>query len=387
MKVLFIIVFLISTQSFATQSRGNYSGFYNPKDVVGFPLNSDMKNSVFKIVIHKEAGMFGTAYSLQEDVLLTNVHNITQCLIDYGLVDFGYDGSKGPLKCKSLSLKDGKGVEVNSVELLGSNPRRNNDDKDFAVIKVKGLKADPIRLNPNGPQVESSVFIVGFPSTTYRSPEKLDEKMISMVSTIEVIFAVENKITELGENSSSQDLFTAWMADGFKKLQPLVKWNEFLSGSIMGRDWNPLLAWQNEDSSTYRKNLMNHIKRLKADAYTFIQLIEKSQLMNGKNNLDADDTLKVSYGKVSEISGNAVLIEGDATPGSSGSVVLDSSGSSVGILFQIRRVGKNENDICLLDAIMTDFESIRFSYCPSLGPTTVSSKIIFETIRSWGIKL
>jgi hypothetical protein len=115
-------------------------------------------------------------------------------------------------------------------------------------------------------------------------------------------------------------------------------------------------------------------------------MIEKAQLKNHGSNLDADDTLKVSKGKVNAIIGSTFLVEGDATPGSSGSLIIDSSGNSVGIVFQIRRVGKNENDLCLLDAMMTDFESIRFSYCPSLGPTAVSSKVIFETLQHWGIR-
>lgn len=381
------IVFLFSLQSVANQNKTNYSGFYDPEVVEDLPLNKDVRNSVFKLVILKGARMYGTAYSIHEDVLLTNVHNISQCLIDYGMLDSGYDGSNGPLKCKSLSLVDEKGNELNSVELLGSNSRHNNADKDFAVIKVEGLKANPILLNPNGPQIGSSIFVIGFPSTTFRSPQKLTEKKLDMVNIIDIIFDVEDKIKTMNSNSTSQDLFKSWMTEGFQKLQPLIKWSEFLSGSILGRDWIPFLAWQTEDPILYRKNLIDHIRHLKADAYNFIQLIEKAQLRNRKSILNADDTLKVSKGKISEIFGNAVLAEGDATPGSSGSVVVDTSGSSVGILFQLRRVGKNEHAICLLDAIMTDFESIRFSYCPSLGPTFVSSKVILETIRTWGIDL
>lgn len=384
--IIIIIIFLKSVQSYATQVRTDYSGFYNPHEVVNFPLNHEIKNSVFKLVIYKEAGMFGTAYALSEDILLTNVHNITQCLIDHGMIDSGYNGSKGPLSCKSLSLLDGKGNQFNSIELLGSNSRRNNDDKDFAIIRVKGLEAIPITLSPNGPELEAPVFVVGFPSATYRSPKKLAEKMTTMVDIIEVVFKIERIIEDMDLSSSSQDLFSAWMENGFRKLQPLMSWNEFLSGSTLGREWNPLLAWRSEDSSTYRKNLTSHIKNLKLEAYNFIQVIEKSQLKNQKT-LDADDNLKVSNGKVNLISGNVALLEGDATPGSSGSVVLDSSGSSVGILFKIRGVGKDTNNICVLDAIMTDFESIRFSYCPSLGPAMVSSKVIFQTINSWGIKL
>ncbi len=386
MKLLIALIHLLSLQSFGFQSNSNFSGFYDPKDVVNLPLK-DVKNSVFKLVILKGAGMFGTAYALKENILLTNVHNITGCLLDYDMADSGYDGSKGPLACKSLSLIDNEGNELSTVELLGSNPRHNKDDRDFAVIKVKDLKATPILLNPNGPQVGSPVYVVGFPSTTFRSPQKLNEKMIVLINIINVVMEIEAKINSMNQNSTSQDLFTTWMTDGFQKLHPLTKWNEFLSGSILGDEWNPLIAWQSEEALVYRKNLLDHIRHLKTDAYGFIQIIEKSQLKNNMQDLDADDSMKVSKGRVNSISGNAVLVEGDATPGSSGSVVVDSSGNSVGILFQIRKVGKNENDICLLDAIMTDFESIRFSYCPSLGPTVVSSKIIFETLRLWGIKL
>ncbi len=386
MNLLIAITFFYSLHTFGKQNRSDFSGFYDPKTLVNLPLK-DAGNSVFKIVILKEAGMFGTAYALQEDVLLTNVHNITKCLTDYGLFDSGYDGSKGPLPCKSLSLIDGIGNELNSVELLGSNSRHHNDDRDFAVIKVKGLKANPILLNPNGPQIGSPVFVVGFPSETFRSPSKLNKKLDILGNAISIVFEIEKKIKDLNQSSTSQDLYTIWIADGFKKLQPLVKWNEFLSGSVLGREWNPFIKWQSEDAVVYRKNLLEHIKHLKTDVYGFIQMIEKSQLRNGKHELDADGSLKVSKGKINSISGNTVLIEGDATPGSSGSAVVDSSGSSVGILFQIRRGCENENDICLLDAFMTDFESIRFSYCPSLGPAVVSSKIIYKTLESWGVKL
>ncbi len=173
MKYLISIIFLYSTHLFANQSTINYSGFDDPKDLLDLPFKNDLRNSVFKIVIHKEAGMFGTAYALKEDILLTNVHNITQCLRDHGMIDSGYDGSKGPLICKSLSLIDSQGNDLNSVELLGSNNRHNNDNKDFAVIKIKGLNANPIVLNANGPQIGSLLYVAGFPSKTYRSPEKL----------------------------------------------------------------------------------------------------------------------------------------------------------------------------------------------------------------------
>ncbi|MBK7963024.1 MAG: hypothetical protein IPK04_18610 [Bdellovibrionales bacterium] len=252
MKILFAMTLLLSLQSFGTQSKSNFSGFYDPKDVVNLPLK-DVSNTVFKLVILKGAGMFGTAYSIHENILLTNVHNINRCLLDYGMADTGYDGSKGPLLCKSLSLIDGKGNELTTVELLGSNSRHNKDDKDFAVIKVNGLKAIPISLSPNGPQIGSSVFAIGFPSTTFRSPQKLNDKMIVLINLINIVFDIENKIKSLNQNSTSQDLFTTWMTDGFQKLQPLVKWNEFLSGSILGREWNPLITWQTEESLVYRK--------------------------------------------------------------------------------------------------------------------------------------
>ena len=40
-----------------------------------------------------------------------------------------------------------------------------------------------------------------------------------------------------------------------------------------------------------------------------------------------------------------------------------------------------------LDAIMTDFESINFNYCPALGPTVVSSKAIHKKLVDWGISI
>lgn len=79
-------------------------------------------------------------------------------------------------------------------------------------------------------------------------------------------------------------------------------------------------------------------------------------------------------------------MEGDATPGSSGSAILNPQGMVIGILFQLRTLNEGGSDaLCVLDAMLTSFESIKYSYCPQMGPTAVSAIEIDKSLKAWGI--
>ena len=383
LRTLLVLILINPIISLAASS---YDGFYEPGDLPQFPLTS-IEKSVFKIEIAPE--MHGTAFSISSEILVTNVHNVTQCLRDHGYVDTGYDGSKGPLDCNSLALILPDSSKVKGIKLLGSNSRHNNSGWDFAIIKLSGLNANPIKLRPNGIGTGELVYVVGFPGTTYRAKPAIEKSVNQFVDLFEAIFEVQAKIGIIDPNNkTSQEIFQTWLPEGFTKLQPNTVWSELLSGSLLGDSWNPLLAWQSESPKDYFRNLNNHIENFKKDSFILLSMVEKGSYNAVDNYPDADGSLKVSkaiYHRDAEP--GVKILKGDATPGSSGSLVVDTNGFAVGILFQIRGLDPDSNELCSLDAIMTDFESINYNYCPALGPTIVSSEPIHKKLAEWGISV
>ncbi|MBK7845402.1 MAG: hypothetical protein IPJ71_17285 [Bdellovibrionales bacterium] len=382
-KTCFLLFTLLTSVSFAT---ANTEGFFNPGYLPHFPLSS-VENSVFKIEIAPK--MHGTAFAISNEVMVTNVHNVTQCLRDYGYVDTGYDGSRGPLNCKSLALILPDSSKAKGIKLLGSNSRHGNGGWDFAIIKLSGLNAVPISLGKSGPVAGESLFVAGFPGATYRGKEAILEKIEKFVDLFEAIFETQSKLGSIDTNKkSSEEIFQLFLKDGFTKLQPHTTWSEFLSGSLIGRSWNPLLAWQNESSATYYQNLIRHIELFKKDSFILLSMVQKGSYIAITGYPDADGSLKVSKAELHRDAEPGVkILHGDATPGSSGSLVVNEAGVAVGILFQIRGLDPDSNELCSLDAIMTDFESINFNYCPALGPTIVSSDIILKKLAEWDVEL
>ena len=345
MRTLLILSILISPV--VSLAMSNFEGFFAPNDLPQFPLSAP-ERSVFKIEI--ASNMHGTAFSISSEIMVTNVHNITQCLRDHGYVDTGYDGSKGPLDCKSLALIFPDTTKAKGIKLLGSNSGHGNGGWDFAIIQLAGLNATPLRLSKTGIITGESVYVVGFPGATYRSKEAIDEKLEKFVELFEAIFEVEAKIGAIDANSTtSQEIFQIFLQDGFTKLQPNTTWSEFLSGSLLGRSWNPLLAWQSENSEVYYGNLVKHIEFFKKDSFILLSMVEKGSLKATPGYPDADDSLKVSKAEFyREAEPDIKILKGDATPGASGSPVVNKAGVAVGILFQIRALDPDAKEFCIV---------------------------------------
>lgn len=384
MKNLASILFLTSQVAFGASQ---FEGFFSPQEVSHFPVQS-IEKSVFKLEIGPQ--MHGTGFAISPDVLITNVHNVTQCLRDHGYVESGYDGSKGPLECKTLNLRyaDLSTPQSGRVRLLASNARYDNGGIDFAVIQISGLKAHPLRLSQSNLKSSEIAFVVGFPGQTFRSTQARMLQLENLKDVIDAIFGAESLLGSIdAKTKTSQAIFEVWQNEVFLKLQPLTSQSNFLSGSLIGNSWIPLLAWQSESSQNYLDNLKIHLELFKKDTFMLMKMIEQNLSIAQSNYPDADNSLKVSRAKFFRSAEAGVqILEGDATPGSSGSVVLDSSGMAVGIVFQIRGLNPEFREMCTLDAIMTDFESIHFNYCPAMGPAIVSSDAILRKLNQWQIK-
>jgi hypothetical protein len=380
-SLLTIFTFCLSLTTFASTQP---DGFLTPSEAHGLPLIAPSE-TVFKIEIGP--GMHGTAFAISSDLLVTNTHNVTQCLRDHNLVDAGYSNEAGPLVCKSLSvLLDNRKANL-EVFLVGSNSRYNSESLDFAVIKVPGLKARPVNLSETKLEDSSDLFIVGFPGETYRAKQAVRSKLEKLILLFDSIFEVEHALQEVDVNKiSSQEILQIWLNQGFQKIQPNVMWSNYLSGSLLGNDWNPLIQWQAEAPAVYLQNLIRHLDSFKKDVFVFFKIAEKSYSDSIDGYSDADGQLRVSMAKYfRSVSSDIHILSGDATPGSSGSLVLNSTGHAVGILFQIRGLEVDNKSFCILDAIMTDFESINFQHCSDLGPTFVSSGVIIEKLKQWRV--
>lgn len=382
MKFILLIIFhFFSSITFASIQS---DGFLIPSEVHGLPLAVPEK-TVFKIEI--APGMHGTAFAISSDLLVTNTHNITQCLRDYNLVDAGYSNEAGPLICKSLSVLLANRKANLEVFLVGSNPRHNSENLDFAIIKIPGLNAKPVKLVEDKLAASSELFVIGFPGETYRAKKAVKAKLEKLILLFDSIFEAENALQEVDANKlSSQEIFQVWLSQGFHKMQPDVVWSNYLSGILLGNDWNPLLQWQSETPAIYLQNLNRHLSSFKKDVFVFFKIAEKSYADSIDGYSDADGQLRVNMATYfRSVSRDIHILSGDATPGSSGSLVLNSKGHAVGILFQIRGLEADNKSFCILDAIMTDFESINFQRCSDLGPTINSSGVIIEKLNQWGI--
>lgn len=379
--ILLIAFYFFSSITFA--SIQSY-GFLIPSEVDGLPLAVPEK-TVFKIEI--ALGMHGTAFAISSDLLVTNTHNITQCLRDYNLIDAGYYNEAGPLICKSLSVLLANRKANLEVFLVGSNPRHNSENLDFAIIKIPGLNAKPVKLVEDKLAASSELFVIGFPGETYRAKKAVMAKLEKLILLFDSIFEAEHALQEVDANKlSSQEIFQIWLSQGFQKMQPNVVWSNYLSGILIGNDWNPLLQWQSEIPAMYLQNLNRHLSSFKKNVFVFLKIAEKSYADSIDGYSDADGQLRVSMATYfRSVSKDIHILRGDATPGSSGSLVLNSKGHAVGILFQIRGLEADNKSFCILDTIMTDFESINFQHCSDLGPTIISNGVIIEKLNQWGI--
>jgi hypothetical protein len=368
--------------------QSSYEGFFSKEQLPQAPIG-EPQNSVFKLRIAPQ--MHGTAFAISEDILVTNAHNLTQCLRDHNFVESGYDGAKGPLPCRSLFIDPHDTSTPLMVELLGSHSRHQKEGLDFGFIKVNGLKAKPIRLSEFGVLLNEPLWIYGYPGATYRDPKKLEEVLLKLVSLMGSVFEVQSSMLDRElDKMSSEEIFQLWLNKGFLELQSKIINSEFLSGSLLGRSWSPLTSWQNEANSTYAEKIIHHIEDFKKDVYVLINIVEKGLFQISQETgpyQDADGNLKISRAALYRDAEPGVkILRGDATPGSSGSVVVNSEGQAVGILFQIRGLDEDSRSLCALDAIMTDFESLDYKYCSDLAPAVVSSDLILSRAKDWNIK-
>jgi hypothetical protein len=363
-----------------------YEGFFNPAEFHTVPTNN-LTRKVFKVEIGPQS--HGTAFALAKDVLVTNVHNITECLRDHGLVDTGYDGARGPLPCDSLTVLDTQSQERHKVLLLGSNSRTEPGAWDFAVIRAVGLTAIGTPLRASEIEMNKEVFVVGFPGETYRGKSLLQKKRQELIEAFDILFEAADHFESIDpEEHSSQAIFSLWSTSVFQKLQPMLSRSNFLSGSLMGRTQNPLLTWQRETSQKYLRTVLLHLNELKKDMYIVLSMVERGLATSAENYPDADGNIKISRAELHRIDAAGTLVlQGDATPGSSGSMVLDEAGHAAGIVFQIMPVQQDEKSLCVLDAMMSDFESINFMYCNSFGLGMVPGTTILSKIQEWKIGL
>ncbi len=361
-------------------------GFFNPEEFQA-TSTANLTKKVFKLEIGPQS--YGTAFALTKDILITNVHNITQCLRDHGLIDTGYDGGRGQLPCDSLSVLDSQSQQRHKVLLLGSNSRTAPGARDFAIVRAVGLAAIGTPLISSEVQMGKEFFVVGFPGKTYRGKTLLQKKRQELIGAFDILFEAANYFESIDPTEhSSQEIFSVWSIKVFQKLQPMLSQSNFLSGSLMGRTQNPLLAWQREPSEKYLRTVLLHLNEVKKDMYIFFSMVERGIATNAVIYPDANDDLKVSKAKSHKMdNAGALVLQGDATPGSSGSMVLDETGNAAGIVFQIMPLEQDEKNLCVLDAMMSDFESINIQYCGSFGLGMITGNTILSKIEEWAIDL
>ena len=367
-----------------------YEGFFNLSDLPQFPLPS-IKKSVYKLEISPH--IHGTAFAVSSDILLTNVHNIKRCLMDHGYIKLGYDGSKGPLDCKSLVLVLPNTEKITGIKLLASNPHKLNDKKmwDFAVLKVEGLNAKPLQLSSTEKKSSELAYAVGFPGKTLRSKISIKKKLNDFKLLFKELFEFRDRFRALKLNEITvQNIWEFWLKDGFSKLQPYVQFSEFLSGSLIGFTWNPLELNKNETKDNYLNNLKKHIQKFFEDSVALSNISQKAYFNSISNYPESDGVIKISKALFYKNAENGLKIfKGDITQGSSGSPLIDSkNGSVLGILFQARPLDLEfYNEFCIIDAVRTNWESMGTKYCPELGFVAVSSLTILKKMSDWGITI
>lgn len=362
----------------------NVNGFLRPEEVNALPLRS-AERSVLKLQLGPV--MHGTAFAISKDVLVTNVHNMTSCLSDHGMLESGYDGSQGPLGCGSFAVLDSEVSSTKKVQLLGASPRYNHHGMDLAILRVPGLNANPVPLSSAGLRMNEPVFVVGYPGRTYRSQSALKEKLDALGEALELVSESQEKISALvPQILSSEDIFKVWVHD-FSLIQQKVFWSSSLLRSLVGESWKPLRAWKSQDAGQYQAAFNDFFEILKRKINLRYRLVMEAYIKARPDYRDADNQLRVTGGvSYKQTEPGVVLLKGDATRGSSGSLVVDTHGSAVGLLFGLQALEVDSDETCLLDAKLTNYESIYFQYCPAFGPAVISSHAILEKLDEWGVE-
>ena len=380
MKIMLLVLISLSHSGFAST---NCEGFFTPSQVPRLPI-SDPHKTVFKLEIG-QAEMHGTAFAISSELLVTNAHNIRRCLLDHGLEGTGYSNEKGPLQCDSLDILSADEAKKFKFSLLGSTLYQGGNDLDFAIIRVPGLNAKPVTLVHNTFTEGSELFVIGYPGETFRSKAALQTKLNSLDLLFKIVFDSGNELSSLDLSQlTSEELMLIWLNRFFIKLQPHVAWSDYLSGELLGKEWLPLMAWQSEPPNLYLRNLTGHLDTFKKTLLLFQLILERSYISAIEDYNDADGKLRVSKSIYSHsVTDSIHILEGDATPGSSGSLVLDTEGNAVGILNSIRVI--DFKTTCSRAAMGTNWESINFQRCSELGVGIISSGAVIEKLQEWGI--
>jgi len=389
---LIILIILVSNYANA-ELQSKYEGFYNITDVPEIQNPEKVRKAFYKVIIGPVS--YGTAFSISsKSYLLTNVHNVTRCLRDHGMVETGYDGSKGPLECSSLSVLSSDGHDMGRVFLLGSNPRHNNFGYDFAVLSVDKSVASFLSFrDDNDPVLPSEeLYIVGFPGQTYRSKVELNGLKTAVTVAIDNIFGFEEYLSGVEPGKvASEEMFTKWIHDFFAPTQPLLPASNFFAESLLGLKYD-LHNYQNIDSTNYLRRLDHYINILKRDAYVLFQNLQRGIRLRdddlpGFVYPNASNTLKASYARFGRWEGKELVVKGDVTPGSSGSAILDSVGSILGIVFALGNLEEDSTEACVLDFILTNSESVSYSFCNKMAPYSVPTRTVQQKLKDWKISL
>lgn len=360
---------------------------------------NDISSSVHRLVMGKgpqdASAATGTAFSIRQDgLLLTNVHNIQECLKSLGLERTGYRNESGPIRCPNLWLIDSSGQAHDQVYLIASNPSENLHETqlDFAVLQVRALAGKVIAFQGVATSLKpgEQVFIVGYPAATSRNKKSLQDLKKSQLSSLGNVAVFSDFILAADPSRYSvADLRAKWWSL-FRQLD--LKSN-FLAAAALN-DFDTIATKPDIDSTSLLSALRDWCDTFVRSADIFVGALDaglRRRADDPGNFLypDANGGKSLTFAKISPgFTEKVVLMEGDAMKGSSGSPVLNSSGRAVGILNAIDESrGSGALSPCQLDLLATSDESWEYSYCDEARVQMIPAVEIVRTLLRWGIQL
>ncbi|RYZ85174.1 MAG: hypothetical protein EOP04_16515 [Proteobacteria bacterium] len=406
MKSAIIFLCLVSMSAVASQNQPEKipnaastsltEGFHDIDKVSAFfpQLQKQLQDGIFKVQIGDNKDMHGTAFLINsKGDLLTNVHNVKSCLDEHGSAKTGYDGSRGPLPCKILSLRNFKGDSLGAITLIASHPYSPAEGPriEVAVIRSESqqvLSQKPLKIS--GEEIPAKdLLLVGFAGKTTRSGRAIAADIRKLNQVMQFAFEFGQELGLADVQKLSSDELTRMYLGFFAKAQPLMVDSNELAKILFP---DTLTKWHSMPPAEVKSAIEKVYVEFRPVLYSYIKMLENlkyEQYRKGfaKSYPDADNNLKVAGETLLKAKSRGIwLLKGDARPGSSGSPVVDENGSVHGILFAIGLINPNVRTGCSVDVEFSDWESGKYSQCSNAGALMVDAKLIRESLIKWNVE-